>query len=277
LGWDHRDVSDDDSAPGEVAYYVDVRVPLLAPEARDRLVAALHQGDRRLGVRVGHVDGGTRLVLVTPEGDDHAARVRAMALLGEAPERVGLADVIAGHAEIQHVDRRKLSPGRPRPGCAPAGVPFRRIALRDGAVLCASQEGPLGRWTVHLQGAEDRAWSGCSLLAVLSELFELPWEKKDDWVYEIIRELAGRETSVGTRYACPCCDCYTLDEPPPGTFALCPVCWWEDDNIQFADPDYRGGANKDSLREARESYRRIGVSKERHRLRARAPSPEELP
>ena len=178
-----RDVSHDDSARGEVAYVVHVRVPLLAPEARDWLVAALHQADRRLGVSVGHVDGGTRLMLFTGECDDHAARVGAMALLGEAAERVGLADVIAGHAEIQRVDRRKLSPGRPQPGCAPAGLPYRRIALRDGAVLCASHEGPLGRWTVHLQGAEGRAWSGRSLLRKSEASAEL--------------EQAARSTSVG--------------------------------------------------------------------------------
>ena len=34
---------------------------------------------------------------------------------------------------------------------------------------------------------------------------------------------------------------------------------WEDDGIQFEDPDYRGGANTASLREAREHYRQAGV------------------
>lgn len=255
-----------------------LRPPLLAPDARERLVAALHEADRWLGVGVGvgGADGGTRLMLFTREDNDHAARERALALLGEATEREALTNLMAGQAEIERVDRRKLSPGRPRPARAPAELAYRTIALHD-AVLCAAHEGPLGRWTVHLQGAEDRAWSGRNLLAVLSELFELPRGKKDDWVYEIIRELSGRETPLGTRYACPCCDCYTFEEQPPGTFAICPVCWWEYENVQFADPDYRGGANKPSLREARETYRRIGVSKERHLLRARAPLPEERP
>ena len=35
------------------------------------------------------------------------------------------------------------------------------------------------------------------------------------------------------RYACPCCGFLTLDEAPPGTFAICPVCFWEDDDVQF--------------------------------------------
>jgi rubredoxin len=41
------------------------------------------------------------------------------------------------------------------------------------------------------------------------------------------------------RYACSCCGYLTLDEQPPGTFDICPVCWWEDDPVQFDDPDYQ--------------------------------------
>ncbi len=37
------------------------------------------------------------------------------------------------------------------------------------------------------------------------------------------------------RYACPCCGYLTLTEKPPGTFAICPVCFWEDDEVQFKD------------------------------------------
>ena len=48
-------------------------------------------------------------------------------------------------------------------------------------------------------------------------------------------------------FRCPCCGCLTLDEEPPGTFEICPVCWWEDDNVQFDDPSYRGGANTRQL------------------------------
>ena len=38
------------------------------------------------------------------------------------------------------------------------------------------------------------------------------------------------------------------------------VCFWEDDGVQFNDPDYEGGANEVSLRQARDNYREIGVS-----------------
>ncbi|PWU04502.1 MAG: hypothetical protein C5B43_04470 [Verrucomicrobia bacterium] len=37
------------------------------------------------------------------------------------------------------------------------------------------------------------------------------------------------------KYKCPCCGYMTFAEPPPGTFEICPV--WEDDNIQYDDPD----------------------------------------
>ena len=37
-------------------------------------------------------------------------------------------------------------------------------------------------------------------------------------------------------------------------FDICSVCGWEDDNVQFADPDFRGGANFFSLNEYRKTF-----------------------
>jgi hypothetical protein len=34
------------------------------------------------------------------------------------------------------------------------------------------------------------------------------------------------------------------------------VCGWEDDNVQFDDPDFRGGANVPSLNEVRAEFER---------------------
>lgn len=36
-------------------------------------------------------------------------------------------------------------------------------------------------------------------------------------------------------YTCPCCGYKTLEECPPGTFEICPICHWEDDNVQFEE------------------------------------------
>jgi len=79
------------------------------------------------------------------------------------------------------------------------------------------------------------------------------------------------------RFACPCCGYYTLDEAPPGTFLICEVCWWEDDNVQFDDPDYAGGANGPSLHQAREYFRSNGVSDQKMKGHERPPRPDELP
>lgn len=139
------------------------------------------------------------------------------------------------------------------------------------------REGPLGEWIVYLDADAEHAWMGRGLLAVLSALFELPHGRKEPWVYEVIEKLAGQRTPLGVRYACPCCDFLTLTEPAPGTFAICPVCWWEDDNVQFRDVYYEGGANGPSLQQARATFQRLGVAQPRHRERARSPLPEERP
>ena len=54
--------------------------------------------------------------------------------------------------------------------------------------------------------------------------------------------------SINRLLPCPCCGAHTLDEL--GTYEICAVCNWEDDPIQSTDPDYAGGANKESLKAA---------------------------
>lgn len=58
------------------------------------------------------------------------------------------------------------------------------------------------------------------------------------------------------KYPCPCCKKRTLKEQPPGTFEICKVCGWEDDDVQYKDPDFAGGANELSLKQARVKYRK---------------------
>jgi len=80
------------------------------------------------------------------------------------------------------------------------------------------------------------------------------------------------------RWACACCGYLTLSEDPAvGTYEICPVCFWEQDSVQEADPDYRGGANAPSLNDARANYARIGASQSRLLPHVRAPLPDELP
>ncbi len=56
------------------------------------------------------------------------------------------------------------------------------------------------------------------------------------------------------RYACLCCGYKTLSEPPPGTYDICEICFWEDDGVQFANPDWEVGANHESLRQAQQKF-----------------------
>ena len=78
-------------------------------------------------------------------------------------------------------------------------------------------------------------------------------------------------------YPCPCCRFLTIGEEPPGTFEICPVCFWEDDNVQFEDPDYTGGANRVSLSQARENFRLLGAISKEFLGRVRKPLPDEVP
>jgi hypothetical protein len=61
------------------------------------------------------------------------------------------------------------------------------------------------------------------------------------------------------KYTCPCCGYKTLEREPLGTYDLCPICFWEDDAVQFDDPDYEGGANEVSLRQAQKNFAEFGA------------------
>ncbi|MCL2420837.1 MAG: hypothetical protein FWD03_03190 [Defluviitaleaceae bacterium] len=48
---------------------------------------------------------------------------------------------------------------------------------------------------------------------------------------------------------CPVCNEYDFEED--NDFDTCDICGWENDGVQYDDPDYRGGANPDSLNECK--------------------------
>lgn len=59
-------------------------------------------------------------------------------------------------------------------------------------------------------------------------------------------------------FTCPCCGYKTLKEESPGSFYICAVCGWEDDNLQFDNPDYAEGANNGiSLREWQKDFYKV--------------------
>lgn len=155
--------------------------------------------------------------------------------------------------------------------------PERSHTLPDGRELRATYEGEPTGWVVRLAGHEDRPVSARDIhdaLVVLLEPDEGGWPA---WFIEAAEDLAARDTPLGRRYPCPCCGCLTLDEAPTGTDDICKVCFWEDDGVQFRDPDYEGGANTVSLNQARKNFRLHQVSEPRFRSNVRPPRPEEQP
>lgn len=79
------------------------------------------------------------------------------------------------------------------------------------------------------------------------------------------------------KYPCPCCGYLTFDEEPSGTFEICPVCYWEGDNVQNENPNYEGGANGISLNEARKNFSKYGAIQKKFIKGVRKPLPEEIP
>lgn len=79
------------------------------------------------------------------------------------------------------------------------------------------------------------------------------------------------------RFPCACCGYLTLPAPRGSGDAICPVCYWEDDPEQLADPSLGLGANDVSLESARENYLRTSASDPQARDRVREPRNDEIP
>ncbi|MFI7386777.1 CPCC family cysteine-rich protein [Streptomyces sp. NPDC049813] len=71
--------------------------------------------------------------------------------------------------------------------------------------------------------------------------------------------------------ACPCCGHLVFDAGRgwPGSYEICPVCFWEDDGVQLRYPNMGGGANRPSLIEAQRNYAAYRACEERGRRHAR--------
>ena len=79
------------------------------------------------------------------------------------------------------------------------------------------------------------------------------------------------------KYACPCCEYLTLSEDPPGTFEICPVCYWEDDGSENEMPtsECAGGPNDVSVDQARSNYQKFGACSKAFLSKVRKPKPWE--
>jgi hypothetical protein len=76
-------------------------------------------------------------------------------------------------------------------------------------------------------------------------------------------------------FPCPCCG-YVVFKEPPGSFDICPICYWEDDIVQLAFPDLEGGANACSLMDGQRTFARVGACEERCVDVVRSPRANEI-
>ena len=60
---------------------------------------------------------------------------------------------------------------------------------------------------------------------------------------------------------CPCCGFDTFDKNDRGNYSICPICFWEDDPLQFDEPDMEGGANRVSLIKGQINFLEFGACK----------------
>ena len=65
-----------------------------------------------------------------------------------------------------------------------------------------------------------------------------------------------------------------MDEAP-GSYEICPICFWEDDGLQFRRPTMPGGANQVSLVQAQRNYQDFGACDQHGRRFVRPPTPDE--
>ena len=74
----------------------------------------------------------------------------------------------------------------------------------------------------------------------------------------------------------PCCGYNTFISKPVGEYDICSVCYWEDDPFQSKDPNLEGFANRVSLNQAKENYKKFGAVEERLIEFVRSPKGDEF-
>lgn len=84
-----------------------------------------------------------------------------------------------------------------------------------------------------------------------------PWKKKS--------------SNNQAEYECPCCCNLTFYDKPGGTFDICPVCFWEDDDLSTTSPEQTFDINKVSLNQAKINYKEFGACEKGMVLHVRSP------
>jgi hypothetical protein len=78
-------------------------------------------------------------------------------------------------------------------------------------------------------------------------------------------------------YPCPCCGYRTLNLEPPGTYLICPICFWEDDGDIGAACGYSWvGSNQVCLRQAQQNFIAFGACEPQWLKDVRSPTPSDV-
>ncbi len=70
---------------------------------------------------------------------------------------------------------------------------------------------------------------------------------------------------------CPCCGYDSFDAKDRLEYSICPICFWEDDPIQFNEPKYEGGANRASLIQGQKNFKEFGACEKKMVQNVRKP------
>jgi hypothetical protein len=83
--------------------------------------------------------------------------------------------------------------------------------------------------------------------------------------------------NIEQTYPCPCCGYRTLNLEPPGTYLICPICFWEDDGDTKDAGGYSWvGSNQVSLRQAQQNFVAFGACEEQWLKDVRRPNPSDV-
>lgn len=76
---------------------------------------------------------------------------------------------------------------------------------------------------------------------------------------------------------CPCCGYFTVDSDDEVIVDICPVCYWQYDEVAHAKPDTMKGANHVTLNEAQRNFIMFKACEEIFIEKVRDPIADELP
>ena len=77
------------------------------------------------------------------------------------------------------------------------------------------------------------------------------------------------------KYKCPCCGHFTF-EKKERSYDICPVCFWEDDPVQYENPTMPNGANRVCLADAKINYKHFAACEPEMKKFVRGPKKDEL-